>query len=412
MDLKCREANISSLQRREKTQLLIFCFNVSCFIGFIVHISTISYSYFLYATTISVQQSIKNALEAPKLAICIRYSDLIQEPSSNLTIKQIFDLTPQENETIMSCGIRDNITNRVEFMNRKECEKSLKINKFYTQQFICYSITQAKKQEYSIEMVAHSIKFAFNFFNIRLTKVFDTMNIVLPIIYYGEAPFLSRSFSSYYFIEKKNINNNPTYVSVRIGFDLYTAQMLEDPYDTKCSRDMKKYHCLRRCMRNEIGKFNLAPASELHSEPINMKHVTDEDLKNITLGPAIVQGEVRCSNLCHSSDCNYNYSITHTVIFFEKEEAFDRFFKVDTPQRPVTTSIAQPKFTFEQYLIYATSLMGVWFGISVFTLNPFKSELLKNILKHDRISPTTIIMKQVGDEKTSRIFYHKEGITQ
>lgn len=367
-------------KRSQKLRHFIGAFNVACFIGFIIHIATISYTYFEYSTNINVQQSIQDALEAPKLAICIRYSDLIKGNSLNLTIRQIFALTPPENETIMSCGLRDNLTNRIDFKDRQGCRNLLKIRKFYTQQFICYSISQANRIEYLIEMVAHSIKFAYNFFNIRLSSAFDNMNIVLPIAYYGEAPFLSRTFSSYYFFEKRKSSTDPGYVSVKIGFDLVAARLLEAPYDTKCQRNMRKYHCVRNCMRREMAKFNLAPASEMHFDPIDMRHVTDEDLKNPTLGPAIVQAEVRCLKLCYSSDCNFNYSITHTVIFFEKEEAFDRFFKVDTPQRPITKLVADPRVTFEQFFIYITSLMGVWFGLSVAAMNPFKSRLVAKLM--------------------------------
>ena len=366
-DTRSNESGESSC--RLKFKCLTHIINLACVIGFVLHVATISSTYFSYSTSINVQQSINNYLPAPKLALCIRYAELTNNSTTNMTVKQVFDSTPAIQDTLIACGLRDNRTNRIDFKTPDQCYRSMDIIKFYTQQFICYSFSQREHIEYSVEMVAHSIEFAFNLYNIRLSQIFDPMNIVLPIVYYGDAPYISRTFSSYYFIEKRNIDLHRNFISFRIGFDLFTSHLLEPPYDTKCSRHLARHHCIDRCLTHRLKLFNLVPANQLHFNAINVPHVTDEHLASVPLGHEIVQHEVHCSNKCPSSDCQFNYTITHTVLFYEKEEHFDRFVKVDTPQTPITSLTAVAKLTSEQFFIYIISLMGVWLGVSLVSLN-------------------------------------------
>ena len=142
-------------------ELFTVLFIVICFSGFLFQLQQVSQSYFRYQTISRLKVNVKDSETYSQIYFCARYAEVLDRSNykeykglrsvppielvdlidemSNLTIRHIFKLTPQANETIKHCKLRIKDSYTITTMSSKECYDAFDVKKFYMQEFMCYA---------------------------------------------------------------------------------------------------------------------------------------------------------------------------------------------------------------------------------------------------------------------------------
>ena len=149
--------------------------------------------------------------------------------------------------------------------------------------------------------------------------------------------------------------------------------LLPHPYDSNC-RDYRldglsgRRECHYRCLeRLAVARFNKSHYSNLIYEPRKHKHLSVYDLMNETINEQLKGMESRCARLCAQPPCAYHYSITSISVAANPHV---QDLHVQIPYQPFMHILHLPAMQLVEFLVYVLSCLGVWFGVSVLSLNP------------------------------------------
>lgn len=420
-----------SSERVGKNLLLQVCnriYLLSCVIGFLYQISMISSEYFSYQVSSDLFIQIPIELNAPDTSICVRYSDVfnvkeysrrngikIHEKTGStslkyklgkiVTIQDIFNYTPSVKEVISSCLIRlpksygykaykDHHRRQYDVSEEEsDCEKLFHVNKFYTQDEVCYMFTLVPSQQesYQYHNLGQSLSKPGEFYKIILSGAFNPTRMGKIVIHKSSwTPFTSISFAPSFNTESihkewRSDWNNKFYAT----YIMFSQQRLPPPYDSYClnyqtTNMVSRSLCLKNCItESTLKEFNLVPFSSIGLEPINKRHITTLYLyKNSTAENLLDQLEDQCKLKCFRMDCNNTYFMTKLIPSLTSLER-DGLSVVTTAPRSASYIITNsPSSSLTEYLVYVSSCLGIWFGFSFMDLNPFslKGRGIKNAI--------------------------------
>ena len=156
--------------------------------------------------------------------------------------------------------------------------------------------------------------------------------------------------------------------------------MLPSPYDTHCTKyfqweELKK-NCVNECLRTKSAKkFQKIPFTIIQDTPMNMKHISGEDLENETFALQLKKIEETCDWQCRWPACEVEY---HTTRIQKEERGRDSVFSiiVQAPGAPSITVRSEARQAFREFAIYVTSTFGTWFGLSILNFNPKSIRLI------------------------------------
>ena len=149
---------------------------------------------------------------------------------------------------------------------------------------------------------------------------------------------------------------------------------LPPPYPAKCmiyaGMDHKiedQYSCLDVCIINAtIAKLRKVPFTQVVTERYDLHHVTVSDIRNQTFWNALYALEQECTEKCKRPDCRNIFMATDVA-----SSAFRTFrLIVNVPNEPSYDIEFLPGFTFLSVLIYITSSVSTWLGLSIVGMNP------------------------------------------
>lgn len=134
----------------------------------------------------------------------------------------------------------------------------------------------------------------------------------------------------------------------------------------------------------EYGEFNDATDSVIeyyarkqsfYMSLMNYKHVSNIDILNPKITATLVNIENECAKMCFKPDC---YDIlTMTKVFYDypkKEKSASDIplsFEVLVPTKPAIKIVHSVKVSWTEYVVSVLSCFGIWFGLSVLSVNPF-----------------------------------------
>lgn len=225
------------------------------FIGFTIQVLDVSLEYFSYKTRTEVHISIPKMTVFRNVALCIGLVDLpdvqrlrvetgimwdkpkdwTQALGFNppLTIKQIFDYTPDSGSVMSSCSIRRTSWLKKHFSG-SQCGEIFVVEKYFTQDYMCYMFKPQKVKEMPLRYVTQAQHGAANIYSLYLSSNFSQLNFLSLMVFMGTYPYISRDFSQVAYITALYGSKN------KIGnfFDLYAADIVVKkmlpPYDTMC----------------------------------------------------------------------------------------------------------------------------------------------------------------------------------
>lgn len=371
---------------------LIHAFNALCLMGFLYQVEMISYSFFKYETVTRIDNKVREEVEAPNLALCFRYIDImdfkrlrketnivmkpakelddISENQSKLTVQQILEYSPPSDKCMNWCLYRYDDSVRTDSLNsHEECAVHWNVDKFYTQEFVCYRFSKKVNDNYILEVVAHSLQFSHTLFGIGLIKEFNAAGALLAIVYYGTFPFVSRDYTSLTTRVKGVGPINKYYLTFfRTNFFKQPA-----PYDSMCVPGIKfedKYKCMRDCLNKNLTNIGRVPFSEILDKNWPYKHINVGDLKNETIFELVNDSNKKCLDKCEFITCAGDFTSTYLTGSSDTTLKTTSYL-VRIPQAPLVIMRSHPKLVLQDFFVYLCSCFGIWFGISLYHFNPF-----------------------------------------
>ena len=384
-----------------KTVIIKLLFYVCAGVGLIFQLKDVVRDYFTYKTSSKVELLRRITTDNPTIVFCVRFNEILnrsnyekygihpqrhddsnitQHEFSVLTVKDIFDLTPDPKDVIEKCEYRKD-SYQIAKHSKNECYQLLKVKKYFSQKEMCYLfLTKHLANDVSCHKVSLSIYNRRKIYSVRLNDEFRGSHTISMMSYFSDRilgdnnwwilPQESRKYAMS-MLRLSDFDKNLTeHSSFYISHVHYKFQFMPPPYDTRCTTiaDQWKMKCETECSYKVYERYSRIPPDGMSLIPLNLKVISKADLKNITMVRDIEIEEEECMK-----DCVYNWCTDHFTVT-EVIEALTQHNKITLASTcsmsPTHRLIFYPKHSLDELLIFITSSFGVWFGFSFVALNP------------------------------------------
>ena len=395
-------------------------FRLLCFVGFVYQVIEISQEFFAYRTTSKIILRVDNKIIDPSIIFCTRCTDILDRSNyqhygiyaksnfnytevlsdvSKLTIKDIFDLTPAPEHVMIGCQIRKNAYD-VNSYSQDECYSLFHVTKYIEGMFVCYQFsTTITNSKFRCDEAARSYFSHNELYGISLQKLFLLSNSIKVISFIPKGfnnsimnmPFTSRRFyvMKLRYNEQHFSTSNENYLY--ISGDLYNITRLEKPYDTKCIEieENVDFICRRRCNIDAFKEHNIFPPNEFTMNPLPIKTLNPKTLKNETLLQNVKLRNEECVAQCTGNLCRDWYTVTNLeTLPLLRINTLSIVSRCST--RPTVFIQYLPRITFMEFILFISSSLGIWFGVSIISVNPFGGNNCTKITKRNKVSNNTV----------------------
>lgn len=383
-------------QRRYRVVLTTCCIVICTF-----QVTQIMKTYFDYGTIARVELKVPQVYRARDLTICFRYSDLIDlkqinkkfnvhlknpdgmgfpeqlEFYTNLTdylkIKDILAYTPPTSDLIKGCVVKlQNDSLMIEVADKFQCSELFNVEKYYSQEFICYSITQKMEsnQQISFTKTGTSLFFTGCSYVLEIDKYFRQCGKMIPILHVG-LPTWSRYFTQGVHRDVHSVSSE----AYKLYFSSQNILRLGFPYSNFICEDQEyhRYQCLKECVNTrllrEIGKVSYR---FIYYEDIDYRHISLSDIHNTSIRKITHRIESECDSICHRQECVFSYTATQMqkeILLFDKTEKLH--IRVANPINPFLYVISIPQTALLDVFVYIGGTLGIWFGFVINHIDPF-----------------------------------------
>ena len=366
-------------------QILRFLFFVTCFGGCLYHVHYVSNQYFSYKTRTRVNSKLQDIVNYPTIIFCAQLKDIINPLAlsksflsnlHNLTIHQLFHLTPLENETIDRCRFRDDSQHKYIFKdnNSSQCRHHFGVKKLIIGNLICYQIYTIKSLKYSIYRIANAFDWTTVVYNIQLSKAFiNSTDIFMPAFYLPTSKNNMKNRQVYPNNSKKFgeviiRTNNDNWIIMRPYAEDY--QLLPAPYDTNCTYMSGCYqNCIIEKTESKLSLFPFSePANETYSQ---LQLLSSNHIKHSSTLQQWKQIQFSCQQKCSQLECTMSLTsnMAYTYPFYKPTNLT---LTVSVPGTYFKTISSIPALSLIEYISAMTTCISIWFGFSALSANPFK----------------------------------------
>ena len=401
-------------------------------IGLIFQLKDIVKDYFAFKTSSKVELLRELNYGNPAIYFCIRFSDilnrsnykkygihskrhndtqLLQEELAVLTVKDIFDLTPDPKDVIEECEYRHD-SYRTRKHSKTDCQKLIHVNKFFSMKEICYQfMVQSKKNGFNCNKISLSLYDRRKIYSVTLSDEFRGSHLISMCSYFPyrglgdhiwnvidnqSRKFARSMFRLNDFEENTTVHNNFYVSNVH-----YLLNYLPPPYDTMCTLAAQnwKVSCERACNTKIYERYGRIPPDKVTLTPRNLKIITEKDLDNQTLMDEITMKKKKCFRSCIYEWCEDDFTVTEVTSAPSK---VPKIYLASTCSfSPTHNLIFYPKYSLDEILIYTTSSFGVWFGFCFVSLNPTSLVLKfkKKIQTRQMLQPKNTEVKIIGQSR-------------
>lgn len=361
-------------------------------VGFVVQAVQVSYEYFQFTTTTHVSFNKPERIEKHSLAVCIRFSDILDkerlfretgirlkhpldlasaiQQEDSLTVDQVFEYTPNANETIVKCTHRPEDWTIVTHHGSK-CRTIFTVRKFFMLEFMCYIVAEKSEIRLWFDSVSRSTFAKGSVYTVYLNTSLNGMNRMSPIAFRGQLPLISRDHSQV-FSAMNSSSGKPQYAYMTVtpsDLDLY---LLPSPYNTHCrhATETEIDDCRRECLVRAYAHFSRVPGYEVLTERYKLKPLATKDVMDRVTGPVIRQKHHSCESRCSKRECHNSYTVTKAR--YRMTDAPTIGFSLAAPIEPKVIITTHPTMRFIEYFCLMCSCFGTWFGLSFLSLRSLK----------------------------------------
>ena len=377
-----REDKVRFKQSMNLNRVFHVLFFSAAVCGFIYHVFYVNDQYFAYKTTTKVHSELRDVVKYPAIVWCthlfqiISAVDLAQlnitsdDEIHRLTVKQLMDLTPAENETIRSCWLRGFSRSKHLYLEYTDCHNFFTIRKYILGSNVCFFIYPTQNFNYSIYQFANSISHGMDVYRIDFPETFKRGKQILIIAEYMQDDLSKRNFPIYSKIFAENLNRDETDNRVIVRSYQENYIFLPAPYETKCSLDSSASSCYRNCITSRaVSELGALPFSEPTND-YNERHILSiEDLRNMTVLQNWRQLENQCNNECSETPCEASMTLT-MVDKHHHRQSKELYLIVSVPGMYAKVITSVPSMQAIEYLSSVTTCMSIWFGLSVLYFKP------------------------------------------
>ena len=393
-----------------RLKVLSSVFTVLVGIGCFIQVLVISKQYSEYRTTTVITQYMPDFMIRPNLVICARYIDILdtkrlfrdtkiqvgqsvylkdnKRAHSSLTLRQLFDYTPNCSEIMSRCLFRKPGSHQLFDHRNKFCYEEFNMTKFYLQEFICYRFNPILLTSFNMQIMSTDLYYSNLFYAVEISPTVLPVLLMRIIIFYPttaqDEPDFSKRFALSFNRGNKNKSFNPTNV-FSLDFLSQEVTRMPLPYENGCLpgglHGMRKSSCFTECLLKKVKeRFGRIPFGVISVEPSDLRMLSEEQLDDPETNNRFQSTEKECYEICRFIDCGTNYSIpSGTQEYWEDNDQLQ--FKVGMPRIPNQKIEFKAVYTTVDYVVYILSSLGIWCGISVMAFNPFRALLLR---KHKR----------------------------
>jgi hypothetical protein len=376
---------VASVPDFRKHQVRCFILLIAAF-GFGVQVTQVSIHYFSYGTHVQVHVLFPEKAVHHNVAVCVSYADLVnwtalsnasekdgENEKPKLTVRQLFELTPDVNNTIEACYFR--VSNwRAKFLQGDECYNYFHVHKYMAQSYICYKFELLIEVTLDMSSITRSLSASFAMSTLSLTKAFNKSTNVNMITFHGSYPYLSRDVSVVTYILDSTLTKNKLHNYFDLFSNDYEFVRLEAPYDTGCiDRKVEdiftcKYSCF---VQHYSAMGKIAPLDPV-TDPLDLLIIDGEDLEDDEILANVSKIDKICVKKCDFVPCHSGYTKTTFLPRLIKELNLGYYSR--TPIEPSIISESIPGNSFVEYFSFTAGCFGIWFGISFMSLDPFKKQ--------------------------------------
>ena len=149
---------------------------------------------------------------------------------------------------------------------------------------------------------------------------------------------------------------------------------LPPPYDTKCTPGHDRESCFEECLIAKLEVINRTSWSGFHSEKLDKKMLTALDLYNYSTSKIVVTSFHTCHSSCKlKTECSTHFSRTAVHVY----PASTMTIISMVPAGPNLSLYAVPFVTLIEYVVQIGSCFGVWFGLSIMSINPSRWKIFQ-----------------------------------
>ena len=361
-----------------------------CIAGFLFQLHQVSDMYFRYESTSRTIMKVREVELCPSITYCSPYyymlnrtkhneygvsaevpkglENVLQE-LSNLSIRQILELTPDTRSIIKSCEIRDDNRSIIVELKSLECLQFFKLRKSVNGERICYRFEPRYETTYSVGNVASSLTHISEVYSIAFHPFFGVAKFGFIITYFPDTTGSSDPLISRIFGAKFGNANTMNLSKISVYGESNEVRTLPKPYDTQCIPGLNKHFCYESCLTHRFEAIGKVPWSGFYTEPSDLKMLTQLDYANEAMGFVVQDSLERCHRQCKiNTECLTTYTITRIVE--HSSESFEIHSML--PGRPWTSIRTIPYLTLIEFIIQVGSCCGIWFGLSIVSCNPSK----------------------------------------
>ena len=365
-------------------------FSLICLSGFLFQVQQVSDLYFRFGTTTKTVFEIREIDHYQTMLYCPRSVDFFSKAFKNfgnvqnvtvvmeraekelskLTIKDILELTPPINHVIKQCAVRQGIMSIPVVLDQRDCEAFFHVSKSVIGERVCYTIMPKIGANFSVGAVASSRLYTNIVYTIYVKPVILETKLAAFLSWIaneeqGNDPFDSCPYQARVFNYK-----TLTQSSFVVYGESIKIHRLPPPFDTKCTPGHQREKCYEQCLNKQFAVINRVSWSGFHREKLNMNMVTANDLRNDSISEFINGVFVECQTSCKThADCVTQFSRTSVQEFQSPNQSS---FSSMLPSFPRISLHAVPSLNLIEYVVQVGSSFGIWFGLSIISLNPMK----------------------------------------
>ena len=388
-----------------------------CAIGYILQVNHISRRYFDYNTRTIVNMIIPTKLsQFPSMSTCWSVAAMVNRTQvmvekrikklkdfkrgskddatfykriKELSIEELFKYTPSNDSILgrdrsgIACQVRSPLAYSPTKSNVEECKGLFHIHKYFEREYVCYKFVMKSIEKLNMLQYAMSPSYTGEMFRLYLNeKIFKEIGAISCSVHTNES---SRLFDSVFASNHYQIGEK--YPAMKVTYREINTEMMKSPYDTHCDELPGNYttgqeYSLDKVNQAMIKKFNvITPFVPVynHSVPYRMLH--DLDFQNETF---IKQINVLSEKYGNLKGCITKFFDTTADLLHESTP----YVAIYWPQDEKLSIKYVPDQELIDFVVYITSCIGVWFGLSAYSVHDginFILDVRKRIGKDDKI---------------------------
>lgn len=357
----------------------------------------------MYETVTKVRIDFPELISPPFFSFCSRIGEIVDRDKAwkeaninfdndgrfhfdvfnNLTLKQIFEMTPTAEEAFIECSIRMPGQYLFHTFYEDKCNGIYDIRKYFMQEYMCYVAGLNKPDKYNFVQLSQAEQARGTIYFLRLNNtLFGRSKYVLNVAHPSPTAGTSRYYAVLLQRKFQSGSNRSNEVVFEYSYSQFVYKLLPLPYDTACGMNDGKtsavchQQCLTKHMLARAGKLTTSWIITEYSDwqiDIDRKLLTVNDFKeNETILNEFLAADSECAAKCKRPPCIYSRYNTDLQTLREVENTTYIEIKLSLPQFPTISVSYEPEYELNDFVLLLLSCMGTWLGLSVFDFNPVK----------------------------------------